>query len=227
MVTATRLALLLILFTIFIGGAECQGQRKKGRVAHKSKKKKTNTPSRPRNKKLAEDFYKFQASSVYINSTTELIRDDTEPIKITTFHSDNLFLDVQMSKLPGDVGEGVFAKSVIPPGEILCEMRGAVMSENDPVKVVTDKNVKINGTEFYVIGDGLCSKINDCVAILGKYFSEGDVERIMIADSDDVMPLHENCVYNAKLHTTAMGKIFATSTKHITPGEEIFVAYGK
>jgi hypothetical protein len=223
----TKLIFLWLLI-VLTENADCQGRRVNGRAVHKTKKKKTKTLSQPPDLgSAAEDVLRSTDSSIDTDRLPELKRDEAEPLKIVTFHSDNLFLEVQRSKLPGETGEGVFAKTSIPPGEILCEMRGAVMSVNDPVKILTDKNVRINGTDFYIIGDGVCSVINDCVAILGKSFGPGDIERIMIAGSDEVMPLHEDCQYNAKLYTTALGKIFALSTKPIAPGEEIYVAYGR
>ena len=160
------------------------------------------------------------------------------PGTIDGWDSDYLFLSVQQSTLPiHTAGEGVFAKLDLEANDIICEYRGVAIDPVFEQHFVSDKffNVRTNdGTDWRLIGQSVCSKINDAAAIL-TYNSSGllsvpytfeDIQRFDDMNIVEAIPTFPGYEYNARSFAQGNGKIFVVATKNIRKGEEIFYAYG-
>jgi hypothetical protein len=146
---------------------------------------------------------------------------------IPAMDSDYLFLDVKPSLLPfSEIGNGVFAMNDIPAGEILCEYRGPIIDDEIPFPSNKMYNIFHDGKKKKILGDTICSLINDCAAIYGAKYSVEDIKRLKESE-DDEMPPYDGYRYNAKGMVTTAGKVFIVSTEFIKAGSEIYYSYGK
>lgn len=149
---------------------------------------------------------------------------------IPAVDSDYLFLEVKPSLLPvPDVGVGVFAKSDIPAGEIICEFRGPTV--DDDIAIVSNKgyNIVHDGKKKKILGNTICSMINDCAAVYDVKYTTEDIKRLKESKDffESVIPPYDGYRYNAKGHWTVTGKVFIISTELIKAGTEICFSYGK
>ena len=150
-----------------------------------------------------------------------------QPEFIQAIDSDYLFLDVRPSTLPIDeVGLGVFSKFDIPVNEILCEYRGPIIPESTNYRNDKKFGVDFNGEKLSIVGEGLCSKVNDCVNIINYNYTKAELE-LILANPDKVkLPLYSGFKYNAAALRSKMGKIYVVSTDFIPADSEIFFEYG-
>jgi hypothetical protein len=132
--------------------------------------------------------------------------------------SDTLLLSVKKASLPRHVGEGVFARTFIPSGSIVCEYRGRIVSVDDAAVAQSDKvmGLSIAGADYVILGDNICAIINDASNVLdGPKFDE----------NGDYLPyagFSNNCEMVGNF-----GKLFYVSSRDIKKGEELFVYYGR
>lgn len=151
---------------------------------------------------------------------------ESSPIYAT--ESDFLFLYMNASSLPGVEGYGVFAKYDIPPDEIICEYRGSAIENTIYVKDVKIFATKVNGQVYRVIGDTICSYINDCAHVYGSNYTFEEIAAMYSAEAgEDSIPTFEGYEYNAVSEHTKMGKVLIKSVRPIKAGEEICFSYGR
>ena len=150
----------------------------------------------------------------------------------------NLYTDTTM--LPFN-GTGVFAKYAIPINSILCEYRGPVIKSKDFegkswVDFSKSFGIDIPGTgeRGVILGQGLCSLINDCAWIAdNSYYEDPDVLMALLNTPEDVnnqqltFQTYPGTSYNAKSFVISPNKVFVVSTREIVAGEEIYYPYGK
>ena len=156
--------------------------------------------------------------------TEEEVFQEEEGVSITAIDSDYWLLEIAKSTIPIDsVGQGVFAKSTIPKDSIICEYRGPIIDDESQYKLpYNDKlfGMKHNGKSYCILGEGVCSFINDCsnaMVILQQNSS-------LLFEEEDPSECYENFSYNAI--ALALGpKVFVISSRDIIPGEEIFISY--
>ncbi len=142
--------------------------------------------------------------------------------------SDYLALYQKQSSLPIDIGYGVFAKVDIPAGEIICEYRGPTIDATTPH--YSNKKFRtrvLQNPEQNIIGDTICSMINDCVLISGANYTMDDVETFKACDREDCIPTYPGFAYNAGYTHTALGKVFIYAKTPIPADTEIFFPYGR
>lgn len=155
------------------------------------------------------------------------------------FDTDYLALYTAPTSLPvKEIGLGVFAKFDIPRGEILCEYRGIAIDAADRNRVHSDKVFDIrtpDGKIYSLIGDNICTSINDAVHIFspdesGNYHVPYTTEQIAAFEASeylDSIPTTPGFAYNAMYDIRPTGKVFVVSMTNITAGSEIFLPYGK
>lgn len=142
--------------------------------------------------------------------------------------SDYLFLYQAKSTIPDDVGFGVFAKMDIPPGEVICELRGPAIETTIPY--MSNKKfhtVTPDGKNYNIMCNNLCSMLNDAVMIVGSNYTAEDIEYFKTSPDLNVIPTYPGFSYNANYIVTKMGKVFIYSTALIQKDTEIFFPYGK
>lgn len=142
--------------------------------------------------------------------------------------SDYFFLYQMKSSIPLDIGAGVYSKIDILPNEIICEYRGPIIDHTIPY--YSNKKFQTvggDGKQYTIIGDTICSMINDPVLIVGNNYTAEEIEYFKSSPDFDVIPTYPGLTYNAKHTTTAMGKVFIYSTTLIPANTEIFFPYGK
>jgi hypothetical protein len=85
-------------------------------------------------------------------------------------------------------------------------------------------DLQINGKMYTILGDNICSMINDCANIVDRQriidSSTGAEDRTV-----EFLP-YANYSYNVNF-LGHLGKQFAVSSRNIKQNEEIFVAYGR
>ena len=99
---------------------------------------------------------------------------------IGSFDSDHFLITIGPSSLTtGNIGDGVFAKVDIPKDGIICEYRGPVIAEKDRftysnsypmAKILTTQGP--DGLLYSIIGQNICSKINDCTSTLNASYTQ-------------------------------------------------------
>jgi hypothetical protein len=149
---------------------------------------------------------------------------------IPALDSDFLFLEVKPSLLPvPGIGDGVFATSDIPAGEIICEFRGPIVDDDIAIDSNKGYNIVHDGKKKKILGNTICSMINDCAAIYGAKYTAEDIKRFKESDDffESVIPPYDGYRYNAKGWWTVTGKVFVISTELIKAGTEICFSYGK
>jgi hypothetical protein len=155
---------------------------------------------------------------------------------LTAIDSDFLFLDVRRSTLPSKyAGLGVFAKSNIPPNEILCEFRGVVVGQDVQLPFISNSLLMAtsgNGESLQLVGDvvekkSICSYINDC-AYFPDFETPLAASQIEVYNATNIsFPLYSGFDYNSKRYATKNGKVFIVSSVAIEADQEIFFSYGK
>jgi len=121
--------------------------------------------------------------------------------------SDHIYLDIKETTLPNSdlIGKGVFAKSFIPNGNIICEYRGFVATEKDILAsgISVDRNKGFmttfpDGGDALIFGTGICPIINDCAYIIGNKDLD-DIRKIqMMKDNKQYqLPCCPGYEYNA------------------------------
>ena len=133
-------------------------------------------------------------------------------------------LYTKQSTLPIDgIGLGVYAKDVIYTNNIICEYRGPIISENDKKKFpYNDKffNIEVDNKGYSILGEGVCSMINDCSNSLQLLLSNDT----LVYESNDPSTCYDNYKYYAR--AIGLGyKVFIMAIRDILPGEEIFFSY--
>jgi len=155
-------------------------------------------------------------------------------------NSDYIFLYTDASTLPHLSEElGVFAKTDIPRGEIICEHRGKIVRPefllDNPDAETFTTYLPSDGTEALIVGNEVCAYINDAAHIVDGIDADGKVrtpystEYLVAVSAEEefyALPPTPGFAYNAKFHRTQMGKVFILSTHDIKAGEEIFFSYG-
>jgi hypothetical protein len=151
----------------------------------------------------------------------------SQPEFIQAIDSDYLFLEVRSSTLPiQGIGAGVFSKFDIPANEILCEYRGPIIPTSINYRNDKKFGIEFNGELLSIVGESLCSKINDCVNIINYNYTQSEFE-LMLANPEQVkLPTYAGFKHNAAALRSKMGKIYAVSTDFIPAGSEIFFEYG-
>ena len=81
-----------------------------------------------------------------------------------------------------------------------------------------------NNARLTIIGDGICSVINDPVYLLGNRFNQQQMEAF--ESETEQIPLYAGLSYNARYVITRLGKVFIAAIRDIEAGEEIFYSYG-
>jgi len=159
--------------------------------------------------------------------------------------SDYFYLYEDSTTLPFLNEWGVFAKYDIPAGEIICEYRGQIVLPEhqihfpDETRYFDTYLIEEAGGEEYdytIVGNTICSLINDAVHVFSSVDSETGVGTIPYStaeldafeESDEfgILPTLPGFAYNANYTRTALGKVFIVSTRMIAAGEEIFYPYG-
>jgi hypothetical protein len=149
---------------------------------------------------------------------------------IIAVDSDFIFMEIKPTSLlaGSNAGLGVFAKVNIPPQEILCEYRGAIVPSEVPYEsdyIYTSRTA--TNEPFQIIPDmdkPICSYINDCVVADPSAYT--DTEFDTIESGQAALKTHEGFQHNAAALITKMGKVFVISTANISTGSEVFFAYG-
>jgi hypothetical protein len=144
---------------------------------------------------------------------------------IDAIDSDFLVLEMRPSSLPGVQGYGVFAKVDIPPGEVICEMRGAIVPNS--VLIDSDKLYTLS-TNFSkdlmkLIVTNLCAYVNDCIDLNKVNFT---VVNGSVHVYETEAPTFDGFKYNAVDSTTKLGKVFIHSIMNIPAGTELCFFYG-
>lgn len=151
--------------------------------------------------------------------------------EVQAIDSDYLTLYTSKSTIPIDhVGNGVFASVDIPAGEILCEYRGPIIEANMSSKFQSSKKFQmksITGESLIILGDNICSLINDPVMIVGQKYTRAQMDAIKSSPDDDCIPTYPGLNYNAFHKVTLTGKIFIVSSQLIPKGTEVFFSYGR
>jgi hypothetical protein len=107
--------------------------------------------------------------------TKNHIKKDIIP-NVAVIESDYLYIEKRSSLLPiENAGIGVFAKLDISNNTIICEYRGPIITEeyysnfyhNDKLFDITN----INGKKHKIIGNNICSYINDCTSALNRSYT--------------------------------------------------------
>jgi hypothetical protein len=126
-------------------------------------------------------------------------------INISYIHSDNLYIEKRSSLLPiENAGIGVFAKLNISNNTIICENRGPIITEeyysnfchNDKLFDITN----INGKKHKIIGNNICSYINDCTSALNRSYTMQAIE--MFNNGSIEMNCFDNYNFNSKYIVT-------------------------
>jgi hypothetical protein len=157
-----------------------------------------------------------------------------ESSNLSPSHSDLLFLEIKESTLPvPNIGLGVFATEDIPSGELLCEFSGysynkeSSQQELSPTQLIRYLKVDFEGEIISVIGDNVCSYINDCSWIDNPDLSLKEVQNIYNESLAHNIPTLPGYSYNARLRRTRLKKILIYSSTRIKAKTEICFFYGK
>jgi len=144
--------------------------------------------------------------------------------QVNATDSDYFLLYTKQSSLPIDgIGLGVYAKDTIYSDNIICEYRGPIISEIDKKKFpYNDKffTVEVDDKGYSILGEGICSYINDCSNSLQLLLSNDT----LVYESNDPSKCYDNYNYNAR--AIGLGyKVFIMAIRDIQPNEEIFFSY--
>jgi hypothetical protein len=144
--------------------------------------------------------------------------------QVNATDSDYFLLYTKKSSLPIDgIGLGVYAKDTIYNNNIICEYRGPIISEVDKKKFpYNDKffTVEVDDKGYSILGEGICSYINDCSNSLQLLLSNDT----LVYESNDPSKCYDNYNYNAR--AIGLGyKVFIIASRDIQPNEEIFFSY--
>lgn len=149
-------------------------------------------------------------------------QEDQQSFTIEAIDSDYLLLNIAKSTI-ASAGMGVFAKKLIPKDSIICEYRGPILDVVSQSKLpYNDKffGIRHNGQDFIILGEGVCSMINDCSNAIELLHQNSS----LLNEMQDPSRCYDNLSYNSM--ALSMGtKIFIFSTRDILPDEEIFFPY--
>ena len=159
-----------------------------------------------------------------IPSTTTTSSSSSSSSQVNATDSDFFLLYTKQSSLPIDsIGLGVYAKDTIYNNNIICEYRGPIISDHDKKKFpYNDKffNIEVDEKGYSILGEGICSYINDCSNSLQLLLSNDT----LVYESNDPSKCYDNYNYNAR--AIGLGyKVFIIAIRDIQPNEEIFFSY--
>ena len=112
-------------------------------------------------------------------------------------------------------------------GQVICEYRGPIIS-SEQFHLYSNHNklfdiYDYNGDSYKIIGNNICSYINDCTIALSRNYTVDEYENIN--HEEYMTQCFDNYSYNARYHRE-QSKVFIISTRDIMQGEEIFFSYG-
>ena len=170
----------------------------------------------------------LNVNSLLINEDKVLIRTKLKNITIPAIDSDYFILSIKNSTLPiNNIGLGVFAKANIFEGQVICEYRGPIIDNNQFHLFHTNNKLfdikDYHGNDFKIIGNNICSYINDCTAVFNNNYTMNEYENMN--NEIYLSKCFEKFSYNAK-YIRQQSKVFIISISNITKGEEIFFSYG-
>lgn len=134
-------------------------------------------------------------------------------------------------KLPDDnfvVGDGVFARVDILKDEIICEYRGPIVDMETADKIVNNKKmntVSTTGELLVIIGENICTVINDAAMIVGQKYTRAQMEAFK--SNQEMIPTYPGYEYNVEHRVTRTGKVIFVASKDISADAELFYSYGK
>jgi hypothetical protein len=151
---------------------------------------------------------------------------ENEGGKVDAVESDFLFLEMRPTSLPGVQGYGVFTKTDLPSGELLCEMRGPIVAHDAPInsdKLYTLYSSLSSQNPIKLIVTNLCAYVNDCIDLNKVNFTiiNGSV---YVYETEP--PTFDGFKYNTVDAVTKMGKVFLSSAMNIPAGSELCFFYG-
>lgn len=152
-----------------------------------------------------------------------------EPYKIEAIDSDFLLVFKANSSLPvKGIGDGIFAKRLIPKLSVVCEYRGPVAASKDNNRYQYDKSfatTALDNNKYTILGNTMCAYINDCTSAMHKSFTLNEWNELNNSSTGREPTCYDGFKYNVKAVMSVGGKIFYVATSDIAAGQEIFVPY--
>lgn len=132
-------------------------------------------------------------------------------------------IEIRTSQIKS-AGDGIFAKTDIPSGELICEYIGDLVDGGDNLSS-DQSDVAINvGGGLAVVGNGIGAKINDIVKV--GPITEEEFDLILASET---FPVHDGHIINCAFEIKGSGEfaiVNIVSIRDIQAGEELFISYG-